>query len=414
MGPGSQRRVGAVALKPGVAARVAAVRCLGRVVRGGAWSNRIVAAEAAALGEDDRRLVRRLLYGTLRRLSAIDSDLAGRIPRGLDRTETVVLDVLRIALGELTSPGGAHHAAVHSAVEAVRELGHARASGFVNGVLRAHLRDGGLHVESLPAAVRHGVEEWLIEDLEATLGPTGARAFLEASDTDAPRTGRVRPGAHMPAGAMDLGDGLVELAEGDVPADVVIQDVASASVVSALGDVRGLRVLDMAAAPGGKTLQVWDQDPALVVGMDVHPRRLERAADRLAKLGYGGPWMRADGRSLPFSSGSFDRVLLDAPCSGLGTLRRRPELRYRVTKAEIGRLAALQARMLDEALRVVRDGGIVVYSVCTVTRAETTDVVTPRGGQAVGLTRGASLGSGTLLTPHLDGTDGMFISMFRT
>lgn len=119
----------------------------------------------------------------------------------------------------------------------------------------------------------------------------------------------------------------------------------------------------------------------------------------------------ADGRRLPFRTASLDKVLVDAPCTGLGTLRRRPEIRLRVTESDRDRLAALQRSMLDEALRVVRPGGRVVYAVCTVTSAETTDVVSGLPARPPEDLPGRHLEGGLLMAPHLTETDGMFISV---
>ena len=399
-------------MKPGVAPRIAAANAVGRVLRGGAWSNRVLAATAGDTEPRDARLARRLLYGVLRTLPRIDAALALYVKRGLEKTEPAVLDILRVAAHELLGGTGQAHAAVDTAVEATRETGHDGAAGFVNGVLRSLLRGGEASLDTWTPAQRHGAPEWFAEDV-ATLFPGEVEDFLAASDTDAKRTARFRPGVPPPPGATptQIAD-VLTLPDGPLPDGAIIQDVASAAAVVALGPVAACRVLDVAAAPGGKTLQLWDGRPSLLVGVDAHERRLDRARSRLSALGYGGPWILGDGRSLPFPDQSFDRVLVDAPCSGLGTLRRRPELRYRVTRSEVQRLAGLQRRMLADALRVLAPEGRLVYSVCTATTAETIDVASEFGGGPAELGAGTALGSGTLLSPHRDGTDGMFISLF--
>ncbi len=120
--------------------------------------------------------------------------------------------------------------------------------------------------------------------------------------------------------------------------------------------------------------------------------------------------MLADGRAAPFASDTFEAVLLDAPCTGLGTLRRRPEIKLRVNSADVERLAAIQRKMLAEAIRITRPGGTVVYSVCTVTPAETVDQVADLPARPPEIMLGTDWGNGRLLAPHLSGTDGMFIS----
>ena len=197
-----------------------------------------------------------------------------------------------------------------------------------------------------------------------------------------------------------------------IPDQAIVQDAASVAVVEALGVSSEDRVLEVGAAPGGKTLAIRDRRPADLVSVDLHPRRIRKAARRLARAGYPRGWVRADGVRLPFRNGGFDKVLVDAPCTGLGTLRRRPEVRLRVTESDRNRLAALQQQLLDQALEMVRPGGRLVYSVCTLTSAETLEIVAGRGGRPPTLLPGLTVDSGLLLAPHLTGTDGMFIAVF--
>jgi 16S rRNA (cytosine967-C5)-methyltransferase len=198
-----------------------------------------------------------------------------------------------------------------------------------------------------------------------------------------------------------------------VPDNISIQDGASVAVGLALDPQPGDRILDLAAAPGGKTLHIADRlgSVGLVVASDQNPRRVAGARRRLA----GSPvrWCVADGRRVPFPAACFDRVLLDAPCSGIGTLRRRPEIRFRVSAARIDQLSLLQAEMLEEAMRVVKPGGTVVYSVCTVTPQETLNVIDQLPTEPIAGLPGRAWGSGWLLGPHLTGTDGMFITKIR-
>lgn len=396
--------------KAGVPARLAAAEILGRVIRAGAWSN-VLLRDLDRFPQEDRAFIRALVYETLRRREVVDQAIAEAATRPIGSIDVEVVDLLRIATTEIFFTRSPDHAAVDSAVEAVRLGGRPQAAGFVNGVLRSVIRSGLPNPAGIGAGL--GYPARLVDLLVEGWGEGETIDFLAASNQPAPLAIRLRPGASPPAdatpgpvaGSWILGTGA------DLPADAVVQDPASVAVVQALGVTPGDRVLDLAAAPGGKTLAIVDAGAGLVVAADRHPRRLKAAGRRLR--GSGVHWVRSDGRHPPFRPGSFDRVLLDAPCSGLGTMRRRPEIRAKVTPDEVARLATQQLQMLEAALPLLAPGGRLVYSVCTVTTAETTDVAGRLGGASPALGLGADLGSGVLLAPHTSGTDGMFISVFE-
>jgi 16S rRNA (cytosine967-C5)-methyltransferase len=192
-------------------------------------------------------------------------------------------------------------------------------------------------------------------------------------------------------------------------------DGASVAVARAVGAQAGERILDMAAAPGNKTIAMWDEAGGGVslVAMDSHQRRLVSARNRLIGYEVSPWWVVGDGTRAPFSAESFDAILLDAPCTGLGTLRRRPEIAMRLKVKALEGLAAQQRTMLREAWRLVRSGGRIVYSVCTLFAAETVDVVGDYAATAPTGLPGLEWGGGLLLAPHLTGTDGMFVSLIR-
>ncbi|MFM8305002.1 MAG: RsmB/NOP family class I SAM-dependent RNA methyltransferase [Actinomycetota bacterium] len=200
------------------------------------------------------------------------------------------------------------------------------------------------------------------------------------------------------------------------------QDQGSQAVVAVLDPQPGERVLDVAAAPGGKATGAAERAPGgLVVAADLHPGRLAlvtRAATRLHLPEVVG--LVADGRQVPVRPGSFDRVLVDAPCSGLGVLRRRPEARWRIRPEAVHQLAALQRALLGAAAEAVAPGGRLLYAVCTLTGAETRAV----GAWAVAHLDGfraepppgdpwRPVGPGAMLWPHVAGTDGMFVLSLR-
>ena len=396
-------------MKPGAQARMTAAELVGRIDREGAWSN-VVLRDLEITG-DDARLVRHLVYGTTRNRARIDraiSDLASRPFGSINRT---VVDVLRVAFHEVLFGRAPSHAVTDSAVEAVRGLGQANASGFVNALVRALQRSG---EQNPPAdlATEYGLGEWLVDDLAIAWGSEATRAFVEQSHQDAPVGLRLRsPEVPVTEGMRETGIPGALYAEGvDIPDGTAVQDPASVAVVVALGAQPGELVLEVGAAPGGKSLALDDQG-ARVVAVDVHQQRTATARARTTSKGFSGYWIRADGRTLPFVREQFDRVLLDAPCTGLGTLRRRPEIRFKVTKGERDRLAVLQRELLEAALEMVRPGGRLVYAVCTVTPEETVDVVAGHSPRAPELLPGMKFDEGLLMAPHLTGTDGMFISV---
>jgi 16S rRNA (cytosine967-C5)-methyltransferase len=194
-----------------------------------------------------------------------------------------------------------------------------------------------------------------------------------------------------------------------------LQDPSSVAVGQAVMARPGNLVVDLAAAPGGKTMHLVDETASSglggrrVVAIDSSLKRVQRASRRAPEAS----WMVGDALSPPLKSATFDRVLLDAPCSGFGTLRRRPEIRHRVTRGRVEELAELQRRMLTAALDLVKPGGRLVYSVCTVVPAETVELVSGFGAVPPEGLPGRIWGDGLLLAPHLTGTDGMFIAVIE-
>ena len=416
MGAGTARRTRLAALKPGVAARAAARKIVTRVLRSGAYSNLVVRSETRNLPDRDANLAQRLAYDTLRNLLRVDRVIEAVSSRSLDKIQDQVLDTLRVGVNEVLFARTSDHAAVDCTVEVVRLL-QPGATGFCNAILRSVVRDGEppLPEDARGDALRLGQPLWIWELLAEAWGPDEAGRFLGASQSDAPRTVRLR-GGEPPVDAVPVPGiaGAYALSStADLPNHMEIQDGASIAVGLALEPQPGERILDLAAAPGGKTLHIADQlkGTGLIVASDLHPRRAAAAARRLE--GSLVQWCVADGRRTPYKTGSFDRVLLDAPCSGLGTLRRRPEVRFRVSLSGLGELSVVQRLMLEEALRVVKPGGTVVYSVCTVTPQETTTVIEGQQTEPIVGLPGRAWGGGWLLGPHLSGTDGMFITRIR-
>lgn len=408
MGP---RSPGSVPLGLTRPPRAEAAAILGRVVRSGAYSNVLLGKLGNA---PDDRLVRRLVYGTLRHLLRVDNLLTAASDRRLADVQAGVLDILRIGAWELRLGEGAHHAAVNEAVAAAKSGHGGAAAGFVNAVLRkVQTLEERLPGGAAGRALELGVPVWVYEQLMAAWGTGETEQFLSASLEPAPRTALARPDAPFTAPGLAGIAGTVEV-ENDLTG-LVLMDPSSVAVGWAVGLSSGMVVLDMAAAPGGKTLHLYDQlaGSGSLIAADRHPRRVESARHRLRSYGVHVPWVVADGLQAPFPELGFDRVLLDAPCSGLGTMRRRPEVRHRLTPDSPGRSARLQRQLLEAALRLVKSDGVVVYAVCTVFPEETTEIVDGLRAEPPSGLPGRREGNGWLLGPHLTQTDGMFISLVR-
>ncbi|MEX2655464.1 MAG: RsmB/NOP family class I SAM-dependent RNA methyltransferase [Acidimicrobiia bacterium] len=382
--------------------RVAASVAVGRVIRSGAWSNVVSRIEAESAGADVST-VQGLVFGVLRNRPLIDNAIASHASRPIEKIDDRVLDLLRVATAELMADRTPMPLVVDGLVHAVR-LVSPRAAGFANAVMR-RMSENVPRAETLADI---GIPEFVDSAMRHVLDPADVDAFWLASQQPAPvglRSERQPDGARRVDGI----PGAWLWDEGAPPEGVAVQDPASVAVVNAVALGCGGCALDIAAAPGGKTQHLVDQagETGRVIGMDIHPRRVRDAALRVPQA----IWVVGDGRSAPFAESTFDAVLVDAPCTGLGTLRRRPEIRDRVSEAGMAQLAAIQRSLLDEALRLVRPGGRVVYSVCTITPAETIDVVAGLGGVPPSGLPGVRYGDGWLMGPHLGPTDGMFVTV---
>ncbi|MEN8112970.1 MAG: transcription antitermination factor NusB [Actinomycetota bacterium] len=404
-------------MKRGVEARVTAATLLTRIVDEGAYSNVVIRTGTRDLERRDALFVQHLVYGAIRNLGRIDRVIEDRVARAID---DVVRSVLRIAVGEILFGEDDAYAAVDSAVEAVRELGAPRAAGFVNGVLRNVVREGEppLPEDADGRALGLGIPTWLLNDLSEAHGEDEAAAFLEASNQPSRVGVRRRTGPAPGEGVEGIDDAFLLEDPNDhrkaiASGSLIISDPASTAVAAALEPQPGDRVLDMAAAPGGKTLHLWDlmEGRGPLVAMDRHERRTKSARRRIERLGADVQWVIGDAAEPPFAPGSFDRILLDAPCTGLGTLRRRPEIRHRLRPESAEEAGRLQRKMLEAAIGLLGPGGRLVYSVCTVTPDETTGVIEGVGLRPPDGLPGREFGGGILLAPHITGSDGMFIAV---
>jgi len=323
-------------------ARAVALRALARI-DGGAYANLVVPAllRDSRLSRPDRNLVTELVYGTTRMRRACD----WLVDRFLVKPpDPAARNALRLGAYQLTFLGTPPHAAVGETVAAAP----ARARPLVNAVLRRVAACGLPGDGDWPSpAVRLSYPDWIVEALINDLGEDRAVTALTAMDHAGPVTARD---------------------------DGYIQDRASQWVAEALGARAGEMVLDVCAAPGGKA-SALARGAGHVAAMDLRPARASLMARNVAQLGVENMTVVVgDAIRPPFRGGRAQRVLVDAPCSGLGVLHRRPDARWRVTPKDVPELAALQRRMLDAAAVLVAPGGLLAYSVCTLTAAETTGI----------------------------------------
>ncbi len=368
---------------PAASARSVALRCLQRIDHDGAYANLVVAAELADCGLDDRdrRFVVDLVYGTTRMQRACDA----LVDRFLTHDPAPqVRTLLRLGAYQIHFAGIAAHAAVAETVG----LAPARARGFVNAVLRKVASTPMAEWPSL--AVQLSYPDWIVQRLTAELGESDALATLATMNE--------------PAAATEREDGY-------------IQDLGSQWVAAAVPARPGELVIDVCAAPGGKATAIATTG-AVVVAADLRAHRVALIVDNVGKVGATSVLaVVADATQSPFRPGCADHVLVDAPCSGLGTLRRRADARWRVEAADVQQLAALQRRMLAHAATLVRPGGTLTYSVCTLLAAESVDHPMPEGFAVVG--ERPPLGSwqpyrhGWRVLPHEAGTDGMIVLRYR-
>ena len=361
-------------------AREVAYDALLRIDHDGAYANLVVPAmlTRSSLSDQDRRFVTDLVYGTTRMRRACES-LVERFV--FTEPDPEVRTLLRLGAYQLAFGGTARHAAVGETVE----LAHPRVRGFVNAILR---RVADAELVWPDDATRLSYPDWIVERFVDELGEFEGLAALECMNEP--------PQVH------ERDDGYV-------------QDRASGWVADLVGASRGDIVLDVCSAPGGKATAMAATG-ALVVAADLQAHRAALVAENTHRLRYRVPVVVADGAVPPFRAASFDRVLVDAPCSGLGALRRRPDARWRITPSDIDTLVRIQRDLLAASATLVKPGGFLVYSVCTITAAESIEQATPRGftiDTAELPAPWSAFGSGFRVLPQDDDTDGMVIIRYR-
>lgn len=406
-------------------ARRVAHRVLLRVFEEDAWADRALRSEAEGLDERDRALAMQLAFGTVQRVRTLDHAIAALGRRPVRKLDPPVRAALRLGAYQLGYLDGVpRYAAVNESVELVRRARLERAVPFTNAILR-RLADGiGPLLEGLPeetpsqAALRHSYPDWIAEVFWRDLGREGAIACMEAQNEAPELVVRVLRGPAEGEETDVPGALRVERVDPDALAAgrVWPQSRASQLVGLAVGSRPDERTLDLCAAPGGKATMLAGE----VVAVEVNEGRARELADNARRLGATGiRVVHADGRALSPELTAFDRALVDAPCSGLGVLAGRPDLRWHAEP-----LPELQSALLRAALGRVRPGGSVVYSVCTTNRDEGESVVDavvddglavvdPSLGDEWPAYRHPSRPAFLLTLPHVHRTSGFFVARLR-
>jgi 16S rRNA (cytosine967-C5)-methyltransferase len=434
--------------------RDTAVNILTRVFQGGAYLNIAIdkCLRRRELSERGRRFMTQLAYGTVRHKTLCDYVLKDLVNNPLDELPPPILNILRMGVfqslfcSQVTFPS-----MVHTSVDLAKHHGHLGLAKLTNAVLRRAPQSLDKITfpsseNDLPAylSVRYSTPRWLIDEWIEEFGPETASALCSVSNAEAPPSIRVNTLRTTPE---KLTEALAQqgctvekrtpipeeltLVDGLPPARVklfregnfLVQDAASMLAPHLLEPRPQDRVLDLCAAPGGKTahLAQLSEGEAFIAAMDVHPGKLRLVRENFERLGLAEPGLVCgNGTMAPFAE-TFDRVLVDAPCSGLGTLRRHPDLKWRVTPQTRESLSDLQKELLRSGVRLCKNGGVVVYSVCTISRQETIDVVNEiMETENVGPESGPEWmkpwqkAPGQYRTfPHEGGLDGFFLMRFR-
>jgi 16S rRNA (cytosine967-C5)-methyltransferase len=443
-------------------ARACAHRVLRRVFEDGAYAEKALQAEAGELDPRDRALAMRLSYGAIQRSGTSDHLIERLAGRPSSRIDPPLLASLRLGLYELLYlDGSPDYAVVADAVELAKAPGR-RGHGLVNAVLRRAAREGAPKLigalgdeDPSRAAVAHSHPEWIARLWWEALGPSEARALMARDNEPAEvalRANTLVTGADELAAQLGVATHrdprIPEALVLEEPLDVhgsplwregafTAQSRAAMLVARALSPEPGQDVLDLCAAPGGKSthLAALMGDSGTVVAVEANPRRARALEETARRMRAGSVRVEVGDARLPRTGESYDRVLADPPCSGLGTLQARPDLRWRASPAAIEQMRTDQFRILDCGARALRPEGVLVYSTCTISptenerliaafledhpdfqlddlAAEMPDFAFRQGaeGHPAGLPDG---GSALMTLPHRHDTAGFFIARLR-
>lgn len=423
---------------PGVAARVLAAQVLDAVLHRG----RSLKAELSKVLPQmpdvrDRALLEAICFAALRQRARYDAALQLWLQKPLGDKDAELRALLLVGFAQIDAMGLPAHAALSATVEACRVLGRPHQAGMVNAVLRRAQREGFPQADASAAW-----PAWLRKKINLEWG-AHASAIFEASACAAPLWLRVNSSRvsrddyalrlHEAGIASttdaDLADGLridapvaVAVLPGFTQGDVSVQDAAAQAVADALAPATGARVLDACAAPGGKAAHLLERDPSLrLLAMDLDPRRLNRVRETLQRVGASAEYLAADATDVAswWDGEPFNAVLLDAPCSATGVVRRQPDVLLHRRPEDLAALVSLQSQLLDAAWKTLKPGGSLLYATCSILKEENeiqadgflARTVDARA-QPLGDRYGHAAGCGRQRLPGEAGMDGFFYARF--
>ena len=424
---------------PGVATRVLAAKTLDAVIhRGRSLKGELVTALAQLPDPRDRALLEAICFSALRQRARYDAALQLWLQKPLGEKDGDLRSLLLVGFAQIDAMGLPAHAALSATVEAARVLGRPHQAGMINALLRRAQREG--FPESDPAAAWPA---WLRKKINLEWGGH-ATAIFEASAHAAPlwlrvnrnKSTRDQYAARLQEAGIaasidpELADALridlpvaVSALPGFAEGDASVQDGSAQQVADALPLVAGARVLDACAAPGGKAAHLLERDPSLqLLALDVDQRRLNRVRETLARIGAQAEFRVADASDTQtwWNGESFDAVLLDAPCSATGIVRRQPDVLLHRRPEDLSSLVALQARLLDGLWKTVKPGGALLYATCSILKDENEQQISrflartaDAQPQVLDARYGHAAGHGRQRLPGEQGMDGFFYALLR-
>ena len=422
--------------------RLLAFEVLAEVGLQGAYSNLILpkALSESILEANDRAFATELVYGTLRMQGRHDHFISAASDRSLEQIDPKALIVLRLGTHQLKLMRVPSHAAIYESVELAKKVVGKSTASFVNAILR---KIDSLDFEQLSKptqeyarlALEYSHPEWIVSSyFDSLKNSSDVISLLQANNNPAKPTliawpGLAAQGELLEAGALAIATSSVAATFDGNPGDIAairerragVQDLGSQLVVEKFYDQfkPNLRWLDLCAGPGGKAAYLsalLKRDGGSLLANEISNER----AKLVSQVMQHGEVNVCDGRSMPDELGKFDRILLDAPCTGIGALRRRPEVRWRRNLQDLKNLTQLQSELLESATRLLSPGGIIAYVTCSSHQAETKFQIRSFLKQHSNFTRisvqdeRADIDGDLQLWPHRDGTDAMFLSLLRS